>query len=145
VLKPDREGFSHTLPSARRMRELEPGPVTYCYRHADGPGVRMMLAEGLVQDITVAVRLREHRQPFSLQMDLGAGHRMQANFFHPPFPAHRDAVHDSTRFLPLARTLLTTGVVAAGVESLWRGSIRLETPHLAVRDRAPRTSQFRRT
>ena len=34
---------------------------------------------------------------------------------------------------PLERTLLTTGLTAAGVESLFRGQTRYETPHLAIR------------
>ncbi len=32
---------------------------------------------------------------------------------------------------PLERTLLTTGLTAAGVESLYRKQARYETPHLA--------------
>ena len=40
--------------------------------------------------------------------------------------------------------LLTTGLVAAGVQSLATGQKRIETPHLAVRYRAPRESTFLR-
>ena len=43
---------------------------------------------------------------------------------------------------PIERTLLTTGFVAAGVQSLATGQKRIETPHLAVRYRAPRESSF---
>lgn len=43
---------------------------------------------------------------------------------------------------PLERTLLTTGLVAAGMQSLSSGQKRLETPHLAIRYQAPRESQF---
>jgi hypothetical protein len=40
---------------------------------------------------------------------------------------------------------LTTGLVAAGVDSLAAGSRRLETPHLAVRYQPNPQSTFRRS
>src|SRR5437870_6510729 len=43
---------------------------------------------------------------------------------------------------PVERTLLTTGLVAAAMTSLAAGQKRIETPHLAVRYRAPRESTF---
>jgi hypothetical protein len=43
---------------------------------------------------------------------------------------------------PVERTLLTSGLVAAGMQSLADGQKRLETPHLAVRYQAPRGSTF---
>lgn len=46
---------------------------------------------------------------------------------------------------PVERTLLTTGLTAAGVESLFRGQTRYETPHLAIRYQAPKESTFWRT
>jgi hypothetical protein len=45
---------------------------------------------------------------------------------------------------PVERTLLTSGLVEAGVQSLAAGK-RIETPHLAVRYEAPRESTFART
>jgi hypothetical protein len=46
---------------------------------------------------------------------------------------------------PVERTLLTTGLTAAGVESLYRGQSRVETPHLAIAYHPPRESTFWRT
>ena len=46
---------------------------------------------------------------------------------------------------PIERTLLTTGLVAAGCQSLTTNQTRLNTPHLAVRYTAPREAQFART
>ena len=46
---------------------------------------------------------------------------------------------------PIERTLLTTGLVAAGLQSLAEGQKRIETPHLAVRYRSRRESTFLRT
>lgn len=46
---------------------------------------------------------------------------------------------------PIERTLLTTGLVEAGVRSLATGQKRLETPHLAIRYQPPRESTFARS
>ena len=46
---------------------------------------------------------------------------------------------------PIERTLLTTGLVEAGVRSLGTGQTRIETPHLAIRYHAPRESTFARS
>ena len=43
---------------------------------------------------------------------------------------------------PIERTLLTTGLVAAGMQSLAGGQQRVETPHLAIRYQVPRASTF---
>ena len=62
------------------------------------------------------------------------------------------AHHIETLFLtgkppyPVERTLLTTGVLAAAIDSLTQGQKRLETPHLKqVTYQAPRDSLFARS
>ena len=94
----------------------------------------------LVSDFTFAARLKGRGEPLSTAMYLPP--REVCNFFTPL--AH----HCETLFLtrkapyPIERTLLTTGMTAAGVESLWRGGKRLETPHLAVRYQPTDESTF---
>lgn len=46
---------------------------------------------------------------------------------------------------PIERTLLTTGMTAAGIESLFQKQKRLDTPHLAVQYQPTRESTFWRT
>jgi len=46
---------------------------------------------------------------------------------------------------PVERTLLTTGLTAAGVESLYRRETKFETPHLAIRYQPTKQSTFWRT
>jgi hypothetical protein len=46
---------------------------------------------------------------------------------------------------PVERTLLTSGLVTAGMQSLAAGQKRLQTPHLAVRYKVPRESTFWRS
>jgi hypothetical protein len=43
---------------------------------------------------------------------------------------------------PIERTLLTSGINAAGLKSLATGEKRLETPHLAVKYNVPKESLF---
>ncbi len=46
---------------------------------------------------------------------------------------------------PLERTLLTTGLTEAGVNSLHQGQIRIETPHLKIAYQPTKESTFWRT
>ena len=46
---------------------------------------------------------------------------------------------------PIERTLLTTGLVEAGVRSLGTGQQKLSTPHLAIRYEAHRESTYARS
>jgi hypothetical protein len=46
---------------------------------------------------------------------------------------------------PVERTLLTTGLTAAGVESLYRGQAKFETPHLALKYQSTRESTYWRS
>ena len=46
---------------------------------------------------------------------------------------------------PVERTLLTTGLTAAGVESLYQKGARVDTPHLAIKYQPTKESTFWRT
>ena len=44
------------------------------------------------------------------------------------------------RVYPVERTLLTSGMVIAGVESLFAGEVRIETPQMVVKYQGPKES-----
>jgi hypothetical protein len=46
---------------------------------------------------------------------------------------------------PVERTLLTSGMTIAGIDSLYQDQKRLETPHLNVKYQPTRESTFWRT
>lgn len=148
TLVPDREGFNHVLPTEAGMRRLVSRPVAYRYCHADGLMCTVLLLHGLVRDFNFAARIDGRADPLSTQMYLPMpdGRTTLASFFSPL------AYHAEQLFLtgrpsyPLERTLLTTGLTAAGVESLFRKQERFETPHLAaIRYQAPRESTYWRS
>jgi hypothetical protein len=132
--------FSHRYPTARQMREWVKAPVAYRFEYADGLKATMLQLNGLVQDFTFAARLKGQPEPLSTL------------FYLPPNPnvAYSAALMSKAEemFLtgkpayPVERTLLTSGLVAAALQSLADGQKRIETPHLAVRYQAPRESTF---
>jgi hypothetical protein len=130
--------FSHRYPTAAQMREWVKEPVAYRFEYADGTKATMLLMNGLVGDFTFAARLKGQSAPLSTL------------FYLPPNPnvvysaalmskAEETFLTGKTPY-PIERTLLTTGLVEAGMRSLGTGQRRLETPHLAIRYQAARES-----
>src|SRR5262245_27661401 len=103
----------------------------------------MLLMNGLVNDFAFAARLKGRPEPLSTL------------FYLPPNPnvvysaalmAKAEELFRTGRAAyPVERTLLTNGLVAAGMQTLAAGQQRLPTPHLAVRYQAPRASTYART
>ncbi len=126
--------FSHRYPTADQMREWVKNPIAYRFEYNDGTQATMLLMNGLVADFTFAARLKNHRQPVS------------SLFYLPPTPnvVYSAALMDNAEqmFLsgkaryPVERTMLTSGLVQAGLQSLHDGK-KLETPHLAAVEYEP--------
>ena len=134
--------FSHRYPTVPQMREWVKEPIAYRFEYADGLKGTMLLMNGLVDDFNFAARLKGQAEPISTL------------FYLPPVPnvAYSAALMSNAEqtFLtnkapyPVERTLLTSGLVAAGLKSLAAGQKRIETPHLAVRYSVPNESTFAR-
>jgi hypothetical protein len=147
TLTPARPGFNHIFPSTDDMRRLVRDPVAYRYEHADGLKCTMLLMNGLVRDFNFAAYVNGARDPFSTQMYLPMpdGRTTLASFFSP-LVNHMESLFLNGRSpYPVERTLLTTGLTAAGIESLYRGQTRVETPHLAISYQPTKDSTFWRT
>src|SRR5206468_1312960 len=114
TLTPARPGFNHVYPTSEDLARLVKEPFVYRFEYADGLKATMLLLSGLVRDFTVAARLKGHRELLSTCMFLP--YYDVCNFFSPLVN------HIETLFLtgraayPVERTLLTTGLTAAGVE-----------------------------
>jgi hypothetical protein len=147
TLTPARQGFNHILPTDDDMRRLVEDPVAYRYEHADGLRCTLLLMGGLVRDFNFAAYVKGSREPWSTQMYLPMpdGRTTLANFFSP-LVHHMEKLFLTGRSpYPVERTLLTTGLTAAGIESLHLGQKRFDTPHLAIRYQSPEESTFWRT
>ena len=147
TLTPAREGFNHVFPTVDDMRRIVKNPVAYRYKHADGLMCTMLLMSGLVRDFNFSARLEGTKELFSTQMYLPMpdGRTTLANFFSPlVYNAERMYLSGKATY-PVERTLLTTGLTAAGVESLFRKQERYDTPHLAIRYQPAKESTFWRT
>ncbi len=145
-LMPARGNFTHLYPTYEQMRQLmKTTPHAYRYQYADGTRATILLLEGIVQDITVAARLKGEREPFSQLFYMGAGHEMQPNFFSSLVHHVEHLFTTGQAPYPIERTLLTTGLTAAGVDSIWLGQKPLATPHLGIQYQPRRESTFRRT
>jgi hypothetical protein len=146
TLTPPRPGFNDLMPTAEQMHALVKDPVAYTYEHSDGLRCTMLLMHGLVRDFNFAARLDGTPSVFSTQMYLPMpdGRTTLANFFSPlVFHMERMFLTGQPSY-PIERTLLTTGLTASGVESLYRNQVRMETDHLGVRYRPSAESTFER-
>jgi hypothetical protein len=145
-LQPPRRGFNHTLPTTAELHGLltdkdnSNTPVLYRYQHSDGLKMSMLLIEGIVHDFTFAARLTNQPRPLSLQMFLSP--REICNFFNPLTNATEQLFRERRAPYPIERTLLTTGLTAAGIESLFRKQTLLKTPHLDIHYRPTKSSTY---
>ncbi len=144
TLTPAREGFNDIFPTPEQMRALVKEPVAYTYEHNDGLRCTMLLMNGLVKDFNFAATIEGRAEPFSTQMYLPMpdGRTTLADFFSPLVNNMETLFLTGKSPYPIERTLLTTGLTAAGVESLYRDQTRMATPQLAIRYEPSRESTF---
>ncbi len=147
TLTPARKGFNDMFPTVDDMKRLTEDPVAYRYEHNDGTMCTMLLMNGLVSDFNFACQIAGRSEPFSVQMYLPMpdGRTTLANFFSPLVNNMEKMFLSGKEIIPLERTLLTTGLTAAGVESLYRGQTRYETPHLNIKYQPSTESTFWRS
>ena len=147
TLTPSRPGFNHIFPTLDEMKVLAADPVAYHYEHLDGLASTMILLNGLVQDFNFAAWVEGRDEPLSTQMYLPMppGRTTLANFFSPQVNHIERMFLSGRASYPVERTLLTTGLVEAGVESLFQDQTLQVTPHLEIRYRPPAASTFWRT
>jgi len=126
-----RAGFNHSFPTFDDLRQLAPEAWAYQYEHLDGLLCTMIALNGVVGDFSFAARLAGRDEPLSTQMYLPMPPGL-ANFFSPLVNNIEQMFLTGRASYPVERTLLTTGLTAAGVESLHQDQAHQETPHLAI-------------
>ena len=122
-------------------KQTFPDPTAYFIEHLDGFRTTMLLTS--IRDFNYAGYLVSG-EIVSCQMYLPMPTHgsTTADFFNPLSRHIEDLVLNEKANYPVERTLLCSGMVIAGVNSLHDGQKKLETPHLKVPYTSPKASQF---
>ena len=123
-------------------RTVFPEPVAYFIDHRDGFRTTMFLLA--IQDFNYAGLRADTGEVIACQMHLpmpGSG-ATTADFFNPLVRYIEDMVIENRVPYPVQRTLLTSGMTLAAVESLHRGQIPVATPEMGVRYEVGGASTF---
>lgn len=113
-------------------RKTFPDTLAYFIEHRDGFRTTMFLTQ--IRDFNYAGMRADNGEIISCQMYLPMpGHgSTTADFFHPLVRHIENTVITGKTPYPIERTLLTSGMTLAGVESLHRGQIQIPTPQMGV-------------
>lgn len=125
-------------------RKSLPDTTGYLIDHIGGFRTTMLLAP--IRDFNYAGLRADTGEVVSCQMYLPMPGQSAttADFFNPLCRHIEDLVIHGVANYPVERTLLTSGMVIGGVDSLHAGQIPVDTPEMKVAYRAPQPSQFRR-
>ena len=146
--------LSHNLPveggyptdrvSIEWARKTMPNTLAYFIEHRDGFRTTLFLAP--IRDFNYAGMRKDTGEIVACQMYLPMpGHgSTTADFFNPLTRYIEDMVIENREPYPVERTLLTSGMVIAAVDSLHQGQTRVDTPEMAVTYQGPRESLFRK-
>ena len=136
------DGRNQDLVGDGVLPQLVKDPAAYCIEYTDGTKGTLLMLNGAVRDFNISARL--------------AGQEMvSTQFFMPPAPdetysaclaAKVDQMYQTRKApYPVQRTLLTTGMLEACLNSRHRLNQRLETTHLGVSYQASAESQYVRS
>jgi hypothetical protein len=133
TVRPGDLSFTDIFPTLEQLKAIVPQPVAYHYQHRDGLRGTMILMDRLVRDFTFAATIDGQSKPFSTQMYLPMpdGRTTLASFFSPLVHHAEQMFLTGKAQYPIERTLLTSGLLIAGVDSLSSGQ-RVQTPNLAA-------------
>ena len=108
--------FSHRYPTPAQMREWVKDPVAYRFEYADGLKATMLLMNGLVGDFTFAARLKgQNRAALDAVLPAAEPERVYSAAL---MSKAEEMFLTGKAPYPIERTLLTSGLVAAGMQSL---------------------------
>ncbi len=138
---PVQDGFPTDPVSMEWLQKTMPDTTGYLVEHNDGLRTTMLLTG--IQDFNYAGML-EDGSIVSCQMYLPMPTHgsTTADFFNPLCRHVETTMIQRKAPYPVQRTLLTSGMVIGGVDSLFAGEQPIATPHLKVAYTAPRESTF---
>lgn len=139
---PVKDAYPTDAVSFAWARQAFPDGWGYFIEHRDGFRTTLMMLPP-IRDMNYAGLNRQTGEIISTQMYLPMPDRgsTTADFFNPLVHHTEQMIISGKPPYPVERTLLTSGMTLAGVESLHRGAV-VETPEMAVRYTGPKESTF---
>lgn len=139
---PVKEGYPTEAISFDWARKNFPEAYAYFIEHRDGFRTTLFMLG--IRDFNYAGLNAETGEITSCQMFLPMPTAVAttADFFNPLVHHIERMVLENRAAYPPERTLLTSGMVIAAVESLHRDGKRIDTPEMEVRYTAPKESTF---
>jgi hypothetical protein len=139
---PEENGYPTDPITFNWARKVFPDGWAYVIEHRDG--LRTTLFMLPIRDFNYAGLNAETGKTISCQMYLPFPEHgsTTADFFNPLVHHIERMIVGNTAPYPIQRTLLTSGMMLAGVDSFHRGEEIVETPEMAVRYQAPKESLF---
>jgi hypothetical protein len=124
------------------FRRTLPDTLGFLIEHRDGFRTTALLTG--IRDFNYAGYLGDRNEIVSCQMYLPMpGHgSTTADFFNPLTRHIEDTILHGKAPYPVERTLLTSGMVIAGVNSLHQGEVLVETPEMGIAYQSPNESFF---
>ncbi|MEZ6134674.1 MAG: hypothetical protein R3C53_07175 [Pirellulaceae bacterium] len=122
-------------------KQALPNTIGYLIEHLDGFHTAIFMTA--IRDFNYAGMLEDGSLVgCQMYLPMPGSSATTADFFNPlSYHVEQMIVHGKTDY-PIARTLLTSGMVIAGVESLFADETRVATPDMAVKYTAPVESMF---
>ena len=130
---PVSDGFPTAPVTFEWARSAFPEPIAYFIEHRDGFRTTLFLLA--IQDFNYAGLRADNGEVIACQMHLpmpGSG-ATTADFFNPLVHHIEQMVMKNTVPYPVERTLLTSGMTLAAVDSLHRGQVPVATPEMGVK------------
>jgi len=146
TLTPGREGYTNVYPTLEEMKAITRDPVAYHFRYKDGTRGTIMLMNGFVEDFNFAAEIQGQPKPFSVMMYLSRRRESATleSYFDPLVYYIEQLMLTGKEPYPVERVLLANGLLCAGIDSLFEGEKRLQTPQLDIHYQ-PAGSTLRRT
>ena len=139
---PVKDGFPTAAVSFDWARSVFPEGLAYFIEHRDGFKTTLFMLD--IRDFNYAGFDERSGKIISCQMYLPMPTHgsTTADFFNPQLRHIVGMIQNRRAPYPIERTLLTSGMTLAAVESLFRGQVPVATPEMEVHYQAPRESLF---
>ncbi len=122
------------------IRQLGKDAYAYRVEYRDGLEAAAFMTNGIAQDAATAVEVEGRSEPTATLMGLQDGRPFQ--HFACLVQAIEKMFETGKPTYPAERTLLTSGILEAILNSKFENGRRIETPHLKVSYTAPRQGFF---